>query len=386
MSRIQKNNTSFLTITSVLVSDTWGDLSTGLSGYGNALVTDMSNNLYAGGIFTNAGGVSVNRVAMWNGASWVALGSSTFKGVNLSSDPISSIVSTLILDNSRNLYVGGYFDQVGLPVEANNVAKWNGAEWNRLSVSDSGVNNRVYALAFDNNNNLYAGGIFTTAGGNPASRIARWNGTSWSALGTGIGIIGVYALLVNTNNLFVGGNFETAGGITVNNIAKWDINTNTWSALAPGITGSNEIIFDLAIDESNNLYACGAFTTIGGISANYIAIWNGSSWSALPLQVNNVVYSIKYKNGKLYATGSFTQAGSLSVSNVALWDGNSWSSLNCNTNSIVYDSAIDNNNKIYITGAFTTPGTRVAQQIQTTSVSSVIIPSQSANSKRIGII
>jgi hypothetical protein len=157
MSRIQKNNTSFLTITSVLVSDTWRDLSTGLSGYGNALVTDMSNNLYAGGIFTNAGGVSVNRVAMWNGASWVALGNSTLKGVNLSSDPINSIVSTLILDNSRNLYVGGYFDQVGLPVEANNVAKWNGAEWNRLSVSDSGVNNRVYALAFDNNNNFIVG-------------------------------------------------------------------------------------------------------------------------------------------------------------------------------------------------------------------------------------
>lgn len=386
MSRIQRNNTSFITLSSTQIIDTWGDCSGGLSGYGNALVTDMSNNLYAGGIFTNAGGVSVNRVAMWNGSRWIALGSSTFKGVNLSSDPISSTVITLILDNSRNLYVGGYFDQVGLPVEANNIAKWDGTEWNRLSVFDSGVNNRVYALVFDNANNLYAGGLFTTAGGNPANRIAKWNGSSWSALGSGVGIFGVYALLVNNNNLFVGGDFETAGGITVNNIAKWDINTNTWSALAPAITGSNGIIFDLAIDEGNNLYACGAFTTIGGISANYIAKWNGSSWSALPLQVNNVVYSIKYKNGKLYATGSFTQAGSLSVSNVAVWNGTAWSSLNCNTNSVVYDTAIDNNNKIYITGEFTTPGTRVAQQTQTTTVSSVIIPSESANSKRIGFI
>ena len=336
MSRIQKNNTSFLIIPSVRVSDTWGDLSTGLSGDGNALVTDMSNNLYAGGIFTTAGDVSVNRVAMWNGTSWIALGNSTFKGVNLSSNPTNSIVNTIILDNSRNLYVGGYFDQAG-DLSANNVAKWNGTVWDKLSPSDSGVNNRVYALAFDNSNNLYAGGFFTLA-----------------------------------------------GGITVNNIAKWDINTNTWSALS---TGSNNIIFDLAVDESNNLYACGVFTTIGDISANYIAKWNGSSWSALPLQVNNVVYSIKkYKSGKLYACGSFTQAGSLPVSNFAIWDGNSWSSLNCNTNSIVYDSAIDNNNKIYITGVFTTPGTKVAQQTQTTTVSSFIIPSVSSNSKRIGII
>ena len=29
------------------------------------------------------------------------------------------------------------------------------------------------------------------------------------------------------------------------------------------------------------LYAGGYFTTAGGTSANYIAQWNGSSWSAL---------------------------------------------------------------------------------------------------------
>lgn len=386
MSRIQRNNTSFLRFASQRIIDTWGDCSGGLIGEGYSLVTDMSNNLYTGGRFTNAGGVSVNNVAMWNGTRWIALGSSTFKGVNLSSDPISSFVSTLIFDNSRNLYVGGNFDQVGNSVEANNIAKWNGTEWNRLSVSDSGLGGQVSALAVDNANNLYAGGLFTTAGGNPANRIAKWNGSSWSALGSGVGIFGVYALLVNNNNLFVGGDFETAGGITVNNIAKWNISTNTWSALAPGIAGSNDSIFDLAIDEGNNLYACGLFTTIGGISANYIAKWNGSSWSALPLQVNDWVLTINYKNGKLYAGGYFTQAGSLSVSHFAVWDGIAWNSLNCNANYGVWDSAIDNTGKIYITGQFTTPGNGVAQQTQTTTVNSVIIPSESANSKRIGFI
>ena len=33
---------------------------------------------------------------------------------------------------------------------------------------------------------LYAGGDFTTAGGNAANYIAQWNGSSWSALGSGI--------------------------------------------------------------------------------------------------------------------------------------------------------------------------------------------------------
>ena len=33
---------------------------------------------------------------------------------------------------------------------------------------------------------LYVGGMFTAAGGAPASRIARWDGIVWSALGDGL--------------------------------------------------------------------------------------------------------------------------------------------------------------------------------------------------------
>ncbi len=45
------------------------------------------------------------------------------------------------------------------------------AQWNNLG---AGMNNRVNALAFDSAGNLYAGGSFTTAGGNTANRIAKW--------------------------------------------------------------------------------------------------------------------------------------------------------------------------------------------------------------------
>ena len=39
-------------------------------------------------------------------------------------------------------------------------------------------------------------------------------------------------------------------------------------------------MYTLAVSE-DTLYAGGQFTTAGGVSANYIAQWNGSSWSAL---------------------------------------------------------------------------------------------------------
>ena len=77
----------------------------------------------------------------------------------------------------------------------------------------------MYALAFDSSGNLYAGGVFSTAGGNPANRIARWDGSAWSALGTGVDGR-VRALAVGSSgNLYAGGEFSTAGGEAANRVA-----------------------------------------------------------------------------------------------------------------------------------------------------------------------
>ena len=57
---------------------------------------------------------------------------------------------------------------------------------------------------------MYAGGWFTTAGGNPANYIAQWNGSSWSPLGSGMDDQ-VFALAVADGTLYAGGQFMTAG-------------------------------------------------------------------------------------------------------------------------------------------------------------------------------
>ena len=59
---------------------------------------DSSGNLYVGGNFTTAGGVTVNNIAKWDGTAWFALGTGT-----------NSTVSALAADSSGNLYVGGNF-------------------------------------------------------------------------------------------------------------------------------------------------------------------------------------------------------------------------------------------------------------------------------------
>ena len=84
------------------------------------------------------------------------------------------------------------------------------------------------------NNNLYAGGVFDSAGGNPANYIAEWNGTSWSAVGAGTNNY-VNALTVYNGNLYAGGYFTTAGGTSANGIAEW--NGTTWDSVGAGVGG-----------------------------------------------------------------------------------------------------------------------------------------------------
>ena len=71
----------------------------------------------------------------------------------------------------------------------------------------------------------------------------------------------------------------------------------------------NNPVSALAFDASGNLYAGGNFTTIGGKIANFIARWNGSSWSDLGLglwggYVNALAVDA---SGNLYVGGWHTE-------------------------------------------------------------------------------
>lgn len=71
------------------------------------------------------------------------------------------------------------------------------------------------------NGDLYAGGQFTSADGQPALYIARWDETQWHDVGGGMNPY-VNDLIVYDNRLIAGGVFDSAGGIQVNHIAAWD--------------------------------------------------------------------------------------------------------------------------------------------------------------------
>jgi hypothetical protein len=338
----------------------WSALGSGMDG-GNvvALAVDKSSNLYAGGGFTTAGGVTANYIAKWNGSMWSALGSGS---------AINGVVYSLAFDNSGNLYAGGDFTTAG-GATANCIAKWDGNSWSALGsgISGGSGNTPVYALAVDSSGNLYAGGNFTTAGGVTVNFIAKWDGNAWSALGTGMGGADgtVHALAVDrSGNLYAGGNFDTAGGLVATKyIAKW--NGSSWSALGTGLAVGG--VEALVVDNSGNLYAGGNFSTTGGVIANWIAKWNGSTWSALGSGMSGVVNNNGLAidgSGNLYAGGGFATAGGETVNYIAKWNGNAWSALGSGMNDKVWALAVDGSGTtLYAGGNFINAGGIAANYI-----------------------
>jgi trimeric autotransporter adhesin len=109
--------------------------------------------------------------------------------------------------SGSNVYAGGSFTNAG-GVAANNVAKWDGNSWNALGSGVAADGGGVFALAVSGSN-VYAGGVFSSAGGTDAYNIVRWDGGSWRAMGSGVSA-GYYqgevsALLVAGSNIYAGG-------------------------------------------------------------------------------------------------------------------------------------------------------------------------------------
>jgi hypothetical protein len=131
---------------------------------------------------------------------------------------------------------------------------------------------------------VYAGGLFSLAGGAPAAGTVAWNGSQWSALGSGLGqtILNLLnpptarAMLVANGNLYVTGeNLSLAGGSAVSGLAVWT-GTN-WLTVPQGLQGYE---FELAgaigsgyalTGFNGEVVIGGAFGAAGGLPASGLA-------------------------------------------------------------------------------------------------------------------
>jgi hypothetical protein len=215
---------------------TWHALGSGVydevPGGSGGGVWDMvvwQGDLYVVGDFTHAGGTEVSYVARWDGSAWsdVGGGVSMIGGGPTGLRGVDAYLGDLVIVGALD-FAGG--------VEANNVARWDGASWYRVGSGpdpyDDLFNERQAALAVASYKGLlYVGADFSEAVGEAAEALAVWDGVSWEPVDAGLEGGGwpfgpqvrdleVVGESIDTS-LLIGGDFSEANGLDTDNVARY---------------------------------------------------------------------------------------------------------------------------------------------------------------------
>jgi trimeric autotransporter adhesin len=319
----------------------WSLLGEATNGAVYALALGPSGELIAGGEFTMIGGVSASGLARWDGTTWRPFG-------QVVGSPVWGWSVRALATSADTLYVGGSFTSVdGLPV--NSIARYNELGWSPLGV---GLGGTVIALAGMPGGGVVAGGAFYQSGPPQLLRLAHWNGETWNALGAGTtgNVYGIAADPAQPGRIGACGSFQAVGAVGANVAAIWE--DHDWHGTAAGI---NAPIVDAISDVNGDLVIGGAFRTLDGTSASYIARKGERGWEPLGSLPGPVTVLRKLPSGALLAAYRVNPT-TASSSALGRWDGSEWTVLTT-FNGAFNDIFIDGENSYVVAGRFVVPGT-----------------------------
>src|SRR6185295_2273032 len=221
------------------------------------------SSVYAGGLFTGAGGLSRNGLAaidLTNGqlTSWNPAGDGG--------------ITTMALSGST-MYVTGYFTSIG--GQPRSYAAAVDVNTGLATGFNPNPNSDMRALT-PSGGTVYAGGYFTNIGGQPRSHIAALDpatglAQAWNPPATGGTNPAVHKIAVVGSTVYAGGEFTTIGGQSRNNIAALDATSGLATAWNPNVTGGAFPGVYTLVSSGSLIYAAGQFTTVAGQSRSNLA-------------------------------------------------------------------------------------------------------------------
>lgn len=336
----------------------------GADGGVNSLKMGRKGEIFAVGSFSTANFsanaidplIPANYITYWDGQKWTSISTIT-----------NGFINDVAIAPNGYVYVVGAFTSIG-GVAANRAAFWDGAAWNAMGTGLAGGGAEGYTVAIAPNGDVFVGGSFLTAGGNTARNIAYWRSGIWRGLGQYNGLDNsVFSIAISPDGLFmyVGGSFRNQFGLSLfdlNGITRYTVATDRFAAVGSGF--GTQTVLVVIIAPSGTVYCGGTFTVSGSTTVNFIAQLIGSLWAPLGsgMAVDTVVGSANVRSlnfmpsGDLIAVGDFDTAGGLRARRIALWNGSTWVNLDIEiaigkpTNVGAYAVQVAPNGDIYFGG------------------------------------
>jgi predicted small secreted protein len=323
------------------------------SGYGVYALVVSGTTVFAGGWFDSIGGQNRSNIAALDATTGNALAWNP----NAIGNNVLSIQSLAV--SGTIVYAGGYFSTIG-GQSRNNIAALDATTGNALPWNPN-ANSRVLSLAVSGTT-VYAGGYLNSIGGLSRNYIAALDATTgkataWNPNADSI----VRTLVVNGTTVYAGGGFASIGGQSRNFIAALDAttgNSTSWNPIANGVVRT------LAVS-GTMIYAGGVFDSIGGQRRNYVAAldmttgnatnWNPKAHSPSDIYTSPVcVYSLAVSGTTVYVGGGFDSIGGQGRNNIAALNMTTGNAIpwNPDANGIVRTLTVSGT-KVYAGGLFT---------------------------------
>ncbi|MBX3386383.1 MAG: hypothetical protein KF768_07420 [Phycisphaeraceae bacterium] len=159
--------------------------------------------------------------------------------------------------------------------------------------------------------------------------------------------------------LVIGGAFTIIGNVAADRIAMWNPDTGEWSTLGAGMNGT---VKALATTPNGELIAGGSFFQAGGLQTGFVAKWSGSAWEAMGAGFDYFVNSLAtLPSGEVVAGGRFGRSGSILTRGIAKWNGTAWGPLGSGVSGSglgaeVRAVAASPNGDVIVTGSFSHAG------------------------------
>jgi uncharacterized delta-60 repeat protein/uncharacterized repeat protein (TIGR01451 family) len=341
-----------------------------------ALALQTNGSIIAGGDFTSANNIALNRIARLNADGTLDIKfSSSVDGANNS-------VRAITVQTDGQILVSGLFTTFN-GVNQNYFARLNyDGSLDSTFNTGSGADNPVYGIAetFGNtyvagsNRKILLGGSFASIGGIPYRSIAQLNedgsvDTTFKASGANATIyaVAVYSTndAVNSGKILVAGDFTQINGSNVNYIAR----LNADGSLDSGFnnlnlgSGPNGSVRTVAIQVDGGVVIGGLFTSVDGSPVNYVGRLTPAGHLDPNFNIgdgaNNAVTSLALEQDlAIVVGGSFTEASDVTRNRLTRLnhDGTVDTGINFGTgaNNLVASVVIQPDGKLVIGGSFTT--------------------------------